>query len=293
MEGDDRRQHLRRLLRQVLLTMRAILAFLALFAALLGGWQVSRAQSPIPSFPPGVFQNRAALDPVGVVGSPCGVGWTGPTSGLTYCLTNATADISGSTITPRTGTAVGTMGGGASCCTTGPGSVANAGVILTPTAGQTPITLSSNPMAGLGSTYTIAPWVNLTSLTGTGGDPRLVCFGTDATLSAMIATATITGLLDVAVKNSTVEKSYASALTTGLWILLGLTYDGTTLTGLINGTAGTGAAAGLGDGCTAATYGIGGRGDSSNRSWTGAVGRVMIYNRVLSGSDWTSLVSAN
>lgn len=220
-------------------------------------------------------------------GATCGAGWTGPTSTLTHCwvLNDAT-----STIVDSAGSLNGTAGAGVTGRTTGPSGAANTAQVFNGTAAT--ISFPSNPMAGLGSNYTILVWMNKTNNTSNdGSDQRWICWGTDATLSAVFANSTSAGIFDAEIKNNGVGSIGVGTISSGAWNQVGITYNGTTLVQVVNGSAISSAGAGAGDSCDANTYILGGR-NAFDRLWAGAMARVTIYSSVLSSSDLTSSFNA-
>lgn len=238
----------------------------------------------------GIVKRRRPLVGIGdvpfVYAPPAVGGWAGPTSGLTHRW-----PLNSTSVLDQVGSINGTFGAGCSLVT-GPSGAANAATLFSQLAAA--ILLASDPMAGGGGPFSIGFWLYANTFLVGDGDARPFCMGSTAQ-TVVWATgndAAATNQIAVDILNS-VYGWGIGGLSIHTWYHLLFTFDGSSTTGgYLNGSA-FGNSTTQGDAADAGVYGIGERNDSGNtRYFGGAMAQVVVYNKVLSAGEATTLYNA-
>jgi hypothetical protein len=218
----------------------------------------------------------------------CGSGWTGPTSGLIGCWPMDAAHVSGTTIQDAIGSNNGTAGAGVTAGT-GPSGLANSARTFNGT--TQPILLGADPVAFFGA-YSVFTWINKTSNTSNdGSDQRWLCWGQGFNLTEF-SNASNSGFVDVTAGSGINPGVSASSVGNAAWHQVGLTYDGvSTIVFYLDGSPVALSSPALGDQCDPSVWALGGR-NASDRLWAGSMATTVVYNRVLSGAEVTTLFNA-
>lgn len=232
---------------------------------------------------------------------PSVAGWAGVTSGLTHHWPMDAANTSGTTTNDIVGSLNGTLtSSSAITLATGPSGAANTALQFDGT--NNFITLAGNPYVDAVNTdATLCIWVYVadTTLTNSSGDnaPMFFNFG-DGTetygISYNVGTSPVvplgaTGLGSGNAWNNTFNSGLGAAIASGSWVHLAYTKPGsgdfTTAKEYWNGTDVS--QNGSADSSSAATAPkIGARGSNSRLLTAGSrIGRLVIYNRVLSAAE--------
>jgi len=141
----------------------------------------------------------------------------------------------------------------------------------------------------VGGQWTIALWVNWQDGPNTYEHPIGLGTGHDATF--WFSGTTVAFKTSDSSGSTVVDKGLSSSITTGVWYHLAATFDGTTVTGYLNGVAQFSAAAPATT-IRSNSIKIGTSGSEFNNFFDGIIDEVLVYNRALSASEIAGLTAS-